>query len=127
MLLSTVLHSKHLILLMQMIRFHLDKQFKIHGPRGSLEHEYAVTAWALSDLPEICVNDLSELTGEHCFMIERVVERLHVPPCSNDQVSGQDMTNIIDIFWREFKHWQNMTVCYAVCHGQFSTPDAHLA
>ncbi len=57
-------------------------------------------------------------------MIERVVERLHVPPCPNDQVSGQDTTNIIDIFWQEFKHWKNMTGCHAVRRGQFSTPDA---
>jgi len=42
-------------------------------------------------------------------MIERVVEWLHGPPCPNDQASGYDMTNIINIFWREFKHWQNMT------------------
>ncbi len=57
-------------------------------------------------------------------MIEKIVERLHVPPCLNDQVSGQDTANIIDIFWWEFKHWQNMTVYYADCQGQFSTPDA---
>ena len=34
------------------------------------------------------------------------------------------MTAIIDIFWREFKHWQNMTGSYAVRCGRFSTPDA---
>ncbi len=73
--------------------------------KSQIEHEYTGTGWVLSVLPEICVNFLSELTGEHRLMIERVVERLHVPPCPNDQVSGQDTTNIIDIFWQEFKHW----------------------
>ncbi len=57
-------------------------------------------------------------------MMERVVARLHIPPCPNDQISGQDMTNIIYSFWQEFKHWQNMTGSYAVCQGQFLTPDA---
>ncbi len=75
-------------------------------------------------LSEICANVSSELTWEHCLMIERVVERLHVPSCPNDQVSGHDMTNIIDVFWREFMHWQNMTGCYAVCRVWFSTCDA---
>ncbi len=60
--------------------------------KSQLEHEYAVTGWALSVLPEICANVLSDLTGEHLLMIERVVERLDVPPCPNDQVSGQDAT-----------------------------------
>ncbi len=82
--------------------------------KSQLEHEYAVTGWALSILPEICANVLSDLTGEHHLMMENIVEGLHVPPCPNKQVSGQDMTAIIDIFWQEFKHWQNMTGCYAV-------------
>ncbi len=91
--------------------------------KSQLEHEFAVTGWALSILPEICLNVSSDLTGEHHLMMENVVERLHVPPCLNDQVLGQDMTAIIDSVWQEFKHWQNMTGCYAVCHGRFSTPD----
>ncbi len=52
-----------------------------------LEHEYAVTGWALSVLPEICLNVSSDLTGEHCLMMENIVERLHVPPCPSEQVS----------------------------------------
>ncbi len=36
--------------------------------KSRLEHEYAVTGWALSVLPEICANVLSELTGEHRLM-----------------------------------------------------------
>ncbi len=85
--------------------------------KSQLEHEYVVTGWALFVLPEIQMNVASELTGEHHLMIEMVVERLHVPHCPNDQVSGCDMTNIIDIFWREFNYLQNMTGSYAVCRG----------
>ncbi len=79
-----------------------------------LEHEYAVTGWVLSVLPKVYVNVASELTG---LMIEMVVERLHAPPCPNNQLSGYNIANIIDIFWHEFKHWQNMNGSYA------STPD----
>ncbi len=46
--------------------------------KSCLDHDYAITGWALSILPEICANVLSDLTGEHCLMIENVVERLHV-------------------------------------------------
>ncbi len=99
----------------------MDKQFKMNGPKRSLDLSmsmlYAVTGWAVSVLPEVCVNIASELMGTHILMIERVVERLRIPPCLNDQVSGYDMTNIIDTFWHEFKHWQNMTGSYAVCKG----------
>ncbi len=66
--------------------------------KSQLEHEYAVTGWSLSILPEIRLNVSSDLTGEHCLMMENVVERLYVPSCPNEQVSGQDMTAIIDIF-----------------------------
>ena len=82
--------------------------------KSRLEHEYAVTGWALSILPEIRANVLTDLTGEHRLMMENVVERLHVPPCPNKQVTGFEITTIIDIFWQEFKHWQNMTGCYSV-------------
>ncbi len=40
--------------------------------------------------------------GEHCLIIVRIVERLHIPPCPNDEVSGYNMSNRIDIFWQEF-------------------------
>lgn len=43
----------------------------------------------LSVLPEICVHLACELTGEHCQMIERVVEHLHNRPCPNNKC--QDM------------------------------------
>ncbi len=75
------------------------------GRKSLLEHGYAVTGWALSILPETCPNVLSDLTGEHRLMMENVVERLYVPPCPNKQVSGHEMTAIIDIFWQEFTHW----------------------
>ncbi len=81
----------------------------------SLENEYAVTGWALSVLSEVYLNIASELAGEHHLMVEMAVERLHVPPFPNDQVLGLDMTNIIDVFWQEFEHWQNTTGSYAVC------------
>ncbi len=68
---------------------------------------------------EICANVSTDLTGEYCLVMENAVERLHVPPCPKEQLSGQEMTAIIDIFWREFK----MTGCYAILHGQFCTPD----
>ncbi len=64
-----------------------------------LEHEYAVTSWALLILPEIPYHMESELNGEQYLIIEKLFEWLNHPPCPNDKVLSYNMTNIIDIFW----------------------------
>ncbi len=85
--------------------------------KSQVEHEYAVTRLALSVLPEVCVNVASELLGEYQLMIEKIVNSQTITcfPRPNDKVSDYSMTIIIDIFWHEFKHLQNMIGPYAVC------------
>ena len=64
-----------------------------------------------------------QLTGEHCDAIEKVVTRLHVPPCPNPNPTVQTMLphEIIDTFWNEVKAFQNCTQpyhdmsCWASC------------
>ncbi len=72
--------------------------------KRKLEHEYAVTGWALSVLCEIWCHLACDLTGEHHLMIEKVIEWLHYPPCLNNLVSACNMAKIIYIIWGDLKN-----------------------
>jgi hypothetical protein len=50
----------------------------------------------------------------HHGAIEKVVSRLHMPPCpnTNPAVSSMSLHDIIDTFWNEFKAFQNCTHPY---------------
>ena len=79
-----------------------------------IEHEYAIVGWALCVMEDIRNDVMERLTGVHRDMIEKVVSRLHVPPCpnSNPAVSAMSSHEIIDTFWNEFKAFQNRTNPY---------------
>jgi hypothetical protein len=57
---------------------------------------------------------MDQLTGAHRDAIEKVVSRLHVPPCPNynPDVSAMSSHEIVDTFWNEFKVFQNRTNPY---------------
>jgi hypothetical protein len=65
----------------------------------------------------------NRLTGEHHDAIEKVVTRLHVPPCPNPNPTVQTMLphKIIDTFWNEFKAFQNRTQPYHEMSGWASS------
>jgi len=79
-----------------------------------IEHEYAIVGWALCVMEDIRNDVMERLTGAHRDTIEKVVSRLHVPPCpnSNPAVSAMSSHEIIDTFWNEFKAFQNRTNPY---------------
>ncbi len=89
-----------------------------------LEHEYAITAWALSLVPEIRDDVLERLTGDMREKIETVIVKLHTPPCPNTEVANESNLVIIDHFWKEFHHFQHQTGPFAKFKGRFSMPDA---
>ena len=79
-----------------------------------LEHEYAVTAWALcvmADVREDVAQQLNNAGGKYRDSIEKVVSRLHQLPCANPHPDVPNMTEgeIMDTFWNEFKAFQNQT------------------
>jgi hypothetical protein len=57
-----------------------------------------------------------QLTGENRDVIEKVVTRLHVPPCPDPNSTVLTMLphKITETFWNEFKAFQNCTQPY---HG----------
>ena len=92
-----------------------------------LEHAYAVTAWTLSLVPEIridCLERLSTDTGELWRMVDEVVSRLHYPPCPNKKVVNKTIDEILDIFWKEFKHFTYKTGPYSYRSSRFENDDA---
>ena len=79
-----------------------------------IEHEYSIAAWALCVMASVWTDVRERLTGEHRDAIEKVVTRLHVPPCPNPNPTVHTMLphEIIDTFWNEFKAFQNCTQPY---------------
>ena len=70
-----------------------------------LDHDYSITGWVLCVIPEVRADVENRMNDVHRDAVERVVERLHLPPCPNKQVNTDAMTpsDIIDLFWVEYK------------------------
>ena len=76
-----------------------------------IEHEYAITAWALCVMDDVREDVRVRLIGEHRLAMEKVIKRLHLPPCPNQHPEVMSMTEaqIVDVFWDEFKAFRNCT------------------
>jgi hypothetical protein len=81
-----------------------------------IEHEYAIAGWALCVLEDVLKDVLSRMNGDHQSAIDRVINRLHAPPCANTNPAVLSMTeaDVLDTFWNEFKAYQNRTYPYDV-------------
>jgi hypothetical protein len=69
--------------------------------RTKIEHEYAITGWALSVVSEVWIDVRERMRGEeHRDEIERVILRLHVAPCANTHpdIASMNEAQIIDTF-----------------------------
>ncbi len=76
-----------------------------------IKHEYAITAWALCVMDDVREDVRLQLRGKHRIVMEKVVKRLHLPPCPNQHPEVMLMTEaqIVDVFWNEFKAFRNCT------------------
>jgi hypothetical protein len=65
-----------------------------------IEHEYAIAGWALCIMEDVQKDVQKGLMGVHRDAIEKVVSRLHMPPCpiTNPAVSSMSLHKIIDTF-----------------------------
>jgi len=59
------------------------------------------------------VND--RMAGKHRNATKRLVLRLHLVPCSNDDAAGMTDTQVIDTFWNEFKEFNQKSGAFWVC------------
>lgn len=58
------------------------------------------------------------------MMVDEVVSRLHSPPNPNKKVEKKSVDEIIDIFWKEFKHFTFRTGPYSYRSSRFENDDA---
>ncbi len=90
--------------------------FAWNKQKNRLEHVFVVTAWALClqlDIRIDCMEQLSTDNRDLRNMVDEVVSQLHYPPCPNKKVVKKTTDEIIDIFWREFKHFTYRTGPYS--------------
>jgi hypothetical protein len=76
-----------------------------------LDHDWAITGWALSVMPEVYKDARERLTGHHQNVIERVVRKLMTYPYPNKfpHLEGKLEDDIVDLFLDEFKAFSNKT------------------
>jgi len=76
-----------------------------------IEHEYSIAGWALCVMEDIRKDVQLRMTGDHQSAIDKVVTRLHAPPCANtnNAVSSMTIAEILDTFWNKFKAFQQRT------------------
>ena len=91
--------------------------------QAKLDHDCAITAWALSVMPEVREDCKKRINGNHRNAIERVVERLHVVPCPNEKVKGMSTTDTLDLFWKEHKAFSKQDALFNKT-GRWLTKDA---
>jgi hypothetical protein len=82
--------------------------------KEKLEHESAVTAWALCVMEDVRQDKQQRLNdghGKYWDAIERVVSRLHELPCANthSDVPKMSKADIIETFWDEFNAFCSKT------------------
>ncbi len=77
----------------------------------------------LSILPEIRDNVRINHDGDKRMAIERVIAKFDVDPNPNSKVANNEIDMIIDIFWKEFRYFQNKTGVHGLHPGRFLLPD----
>jgi hypothetical protein len=89
-----------------------------------IKHEYAIAGWALCIMEDVQKDVQEQLMGTHRDAIEKVVSRLHMPPCPS-----MSLHDIIDTFWNEFKAFQNCTHPYLEpsCWATYDTTQGNLS
>jgi hypothetical protein len=89
-----------------------------------IEHPYAIAAWALCVMKDVCGDVRLRLKHAERDAIEEVVKHLRLPPCPNKSVdfSKTPSAEIVDTFWNEFKAFK---CCTEPFHhpSRWATPD----
>lgn len=82
-----------------------------------LEHDLAITAWALCIMPDVRKDVAVRMNGDHREAIERVIRKLFAA----DPTAKIHL--VIHNFWVQFKHFQNQTGKYSGNPGRWLIPE----
>ncbi len=66
------------------------------------------------------------LDNDKKMAIKSVIAKLHKAPNPNSKVSNDEVDVIIDTFWKEFGHFQNITGAYGLHPGRFLLGNSYL-
>ncbi len=64
-----------------------------HRLKSKLEHNYAITGWALSVIPEVRDGVKKRMIGIHRDALEWVVIKLHMAPCPNPNKKAESYSS----------------------------------
>ena len=90
-----------------------------------LDGDYAKAGWMLCVQKDVYADVEQRPPGvDERLAIERVITKLHSPPCPNESrgVKGKSMAQIIDIFWDEYQAFTDKTAPFDK-PGRFLTDD----
>ena len=91
-----------------------------------LDSDYAKAAWMLCVQPDVMEDVAIRGAGaDKRLAMERVIDKLHHPPCPNKSkdLRGKTSTQIIDLFWDEFRAFRERSAPFNR-PGRFLTDDA---
>ena len=74
-------------------------------------HDYYISGWDISVMPAVRDDVMKRMTGIQGDAMERVVTKLHEPPCPNksNEIEDNTIIDILHIFWLDFKDFQHKT------------------
>ncbi|KAL7530156.1 hypothetical protein ACHAXR_005436, partial [Thalassiosira sp. AJA248-18] len=85
--------------------------------KANLDHDVAITAWALSVDADVRKDVATRMTGADRDAIERYITKLYAHDVE------ANVPKVIDDFWTEFKHWRSKTGMFSNI-GRWQSPDA---
>ena len=95
--------------------------------QSKLINDFSIAAWCLSVMKEVYDDCTSRITGEDRLALRRMVKKLHVAPCPNEQVADLTLDEIEDLFVEEFDQFRSQTGIFAdgsTCGGKWTSKDA---
>ena len=93
-----------------------------HRRKEKLEHDSAITGWALSVSPEVRADVNARMIGEHRNAIEHLIVCLHTVPCPNEDATGMDKSELSDTFWNEYKEFNQKSGAFGYTN-RWNSPD----
>jgi len=81
--------------------------------RQKLVHDYAITAWMVSPIPEVMADAINNRNGAHVDAVDRLVVKLLVSPQATDSDFERESNKVLLQFWKEHEAFHSKSGHYA--------------